>query len=539
MIQKWKLLEPIKIGTVSLRNRIVIPPMESRLSRPDGSVTRAMIDYYAERAKGGAGAIIVENTFVDDKESRSSLSSSGLYSDHLIAGKSELAEAIKANGAVALIQLGHGGRECHPEATRRQPVAPSAVPCEIIGVVPREMTIDKIEEVQNAFAEAARRAKQAGFDGVEIHGAHGYLICSFLSPYTNKRTDKYGGSLKNRALFPLEVISKVREKVGNNFIVGYRMSADEYVPGGLTLDETSQFAKMLEEVDYINVSAGIYESGYHIVQPPYIEKAHLVHLAEGIKKVVSTPVITVGAHDIYTAEEALQKGKADLVALGRTLIADPELPKKMAEGRIEDIRPCIRGNEGCISRFDTAETMRCEVNPACGRESYFRITTVEKRKRVVVIGGGIAGIQAALDIANGQVLTECKPRHRHQEFMAFLRLIDKQVPDELDVHIIADNYASHKHPKIKGWLARNERFHMHFTPTYSSWLNQVERWFGLITDRAIRRGSFSSVKELTAKINTFVTVWNNDSTPFVWHATAASILEKIARLCTRISGTGH
>jgi len=236
MIQKWKLLEPIKIGTVSLRNRIVIPPMESRLSRPDGSVTRAMIDYYAERAKGGAGAIIVENTFVDDKESRSSLSSSGLYSDHLIAGKSELAEAIKANGAVALIQLGHGGRECHPEATRRQPVAPSAVPCEIIGVVPREMTIDKIEEVQNAFAEAARRAKQAGFDGVEIHGAHGYLICSFLSPYTNKRTDKYGGSLKNRALFPLEVISKVREKVGNNFIVGYRMSADEYVPGGLTLD---------------------------------------------------------------------------------------------------------------------------------------------------------------------------------------------------------------------------------------------------------------------------------------------------------------
>ena len=152
---------------------------------------------------------------------------------------------------------------------------------------------------------------------------------------------------------------------------------------------------------------------------------------------------------------------------------------------------------------------------------------------------GTTTLFAALDIANGQVLTDCKPRHRHQEFMAFLRLIDKQVPEELDVHIVVDNYASHKHPKIKGWLARNERFHMHFIPTYSSWLNQVERWFGLITDRAIRRGSFSSVKDLVAKIDTFVTAWNKDSTPFVWHATAESILEKIARLCTRISGTGH
>ena len=396
-MEKWKLLEPFKVGTILLRNRIVMPPMECRLSRPDGSVTRAMIDYYAERAKGGVGAIIVENTFVDDKESRGSLSSSGLYSDHMIAGKSELAEAIKANGAVALIQIGHNGRQCDPGATGRQPVAPSAIPCKVVGVMPREITLAEIEEVQNAFAEAARRAKQAGFDGVELHGAHGYLICSFLSPYTNRRTDKYGGPLENRALFALGIIKKIRDKVGDDFIVGYRMSADELVPGGLTLEETSRFARMLEAagVDYVHVSAGIYESGYHIVQPMYVGKAHLVHLAEGIKKVVSIPVITVGAHDIYTAEEALQKGKADLVAMGRTLIADPELPKKLASGRIDDIRPCIRGNEGCSSRFDTAETMRCEVNPACGREGYFKITPAEKKKSVMVIGGGIAGLEAA------------------------------------------------------------------------------------------------------------------------------------------------
>jgi len=152
---------------------------------------------------------------------------------------------------------------------------------------------------------------------------------------------------------------------------------------------------------------------------------------------------------------------------------------------------------------------------------------------------GTTTLFAALDIANGQVLTECKPRHRHQEFMSFLRLIDKHVPDELEVHIIVDNYASHKHPNVKGWLARHRRFHMHFTPTYSSWLNQVERWFALITERAIRRGSFTSVKELIRKIETFVAAWNTDSVPFVWHATADSILEKIERLCSRISGTEH
>ncbi|MFC2024443.1 FAD-dependent oxidoreductase [Chloroflexota bacterium] len=393
----WKLLDPIKLGSSYLKNRIVMPPMESRLSRPDGSVTKAMIAYYEERAKGGVGAIIVENTFIDNKESRSSISSSGIYNDHMIASKSELAEAIKAHGTVALIQLSHGGRQCHREATGLQPVAPSAIPCKVIGVVPRELASAEIEEIQNAFAEAARRAKQAGFDGVELHGAHGYLLGSFLSPYTNKRTDQYGGPLENRALFALQIIRGIRKKVGNDFIIGYRISADEYIPQGLTLKETKPFAKMLEEskIDYIHVSAGIYESGHHTVPPVYFPKAYLVHLAWGIKKSVKIPVITVGAHDIYTAEEALQEGKADLVALGRGLIADPELPNKLATGGINAIRPCIRGNEGCLSRFDTAVPQRCEVNPACGRENEFKITQAANKKDVMVIGGGIAGLETA------------------------------------------------------------------------------------------------------------------------------------------------
>lgn len=396
-IDKWKLLEPVKVGTMSLRNRIVMAPMETRLSRPDGSVTQKMIDYYAERAKGGVGAVIVQNTHVDDKVSKSSLSASGVFSDHLIAGLSELAEAIKANGAVALLQIGHGGRQCAPGATGRQPVAPSPIPCKVVGVMPREITLSEIEEVQNAFAEAARRAKQAGFDGVEIHGAHGYLINEFLSPYTNKRTDKYGGSLENRAIFALEIVEKIRDKVGDEFTVGYRMSADEYVSGGLTLKETSRFARMLEKasIDYVHVSAAIYETIPHMVPPLYLGPANLVHLAEGIKKAVSIPVITVGNHDVETAEEALLEGKADLVALGRSLIADPKLPNKLASGRIDDIRPCIRGNEGCLSRFQLGQPMRCEVNPACGREVEFKITPAASKKSVMVIGGGIAGMEAA------------------------------------------------------------------------------------------------------------------------------------------------
>ncbi|MEM2945303.1 MAG: FAD-dependent oxidoreductase [Thermoproteota archaeon] len=393
----WKLLDPIVVGTMFLKNRIVMPPMCSRLAAPDGSVTPRMIDYYSERAKGGVGLIIVEYAYIDEKESRAAISQLGVHSDHMITGLGELAEAIKNHGAGAVLQICHAGRQTTPAMMGKQPVAPSAVPCKFLGVMPRELTLCEIEEIQDAFAEASRRARQAGFDGVELHGAHGYLMDQFLSPYTNKRSDKYGGSLENRALFALETICKVREKVGSQFTLGYRMSADEYVSGGLTLQETARFAKMLEDagVDYVHVSAGIYETIHKLIPTQYIERVHLLHLADGIKKSVSLPVITVGSFDVETAERALKDGKADLVSFGRALIADPELPRKLVEGRIEDIRPCIRGNEGCISRFFLGHTMRCEVNPAAGRECEFTVSPAPRKKRVLVIGGGVAGMEAA------------------------------------------------------------------------------------------------------------------------------------------------
>lgn len=396
----WKLLEPIKVGTMSLRNRLVMPPMENALNNVDGSVSQALIDYYAERAKGGAGLIIVQNSYVDNKASKSNAIMLSISSASMVVGLGCLAEAIKINGAAAVIQLGHGGRQADPEYHLGiQDVAPSAIPSDAVGAMPKELTIPEIEEIQDAFANAAFRAKRAGFDGVEIHGAHGYLIGEFISPKTNLRTDKYGGSLIRRATFVLELIDKVKATVGSNFTVGFRMSGDEFVEDGLTAEDGVKYAKMVADtgkIDYIHVSGGTYESKHHLFPTLYHKRGHLLHLAEGIKKLVkNVPIITVGSLDVETGEEALKEGKADLVAIGRGLIADPELPNKLAAGKVEDIRPCILDGVGCLGRRGhTASPIRCEVNPAVGREATFKLTPAAKKK-VMVIGGGIAGMEAA------------------------------------------------------------------------------------------------------------------------------------------------
>jgi NADPH-dependent 2,4-dienoyl-CoA reductase/sulfur reductase-like enzyme len=263
----------------------------------------------------------------------------------------------------------------------------------------REMTFEEIEATIESFAEAARRAKTAGFDGVELHGTHGYLMAQFLSPYTNRRTDKYG---RDRGLFALETLDRVRSRVGNDYPVGYRISAEEFVEGGVTLKEAKAFAKRLEDrgIDYIHVSAGIAETGQHIIIPMYLPKGHLLPFAEGIKSAVTVPVMAVGAiHDPDLAEETLQKNRADLIVMGRALIADPELPRKIQSGQLEDIRTCLRCNEGCSSRIRENKTQRCAINAEVGRERQMRIHPVSKSKHVCVIGGGPAGMEAARVLA--------------------------------------------------------------------------------------------------------------------------------------------
>jgi len=392
-----KLLEPIEIGKKLMKNRILMPAMETRMSTLSGDIKPEMIDYYAARAKGGAGAIIVENTYIDNLSSRSSLSSSGLYTDHLISGKKILAEVIKENGALSIIQISHGGRQSAAMANKNQPVAPSPIMCGVIKRMPHELTINEIIEIEDAFAEAAVRAKKAGFDGVEVHGAHGYLICSFLSPLTNLRKDRYGGSLTNRGRFANDIIKKIRSITGKDFIVGYRISAKEYIGGGLELEEACDFVKTIQDnIDYINVSAGIYESpGFYISSSTYLPRGELIPLAAEIKKNSNIPVIAVGSFNPDLAEKVLKDGKADIIAFGRALIADPMMPIKLKYNRKKDIRPCIRGNEGCISGFKTGCPMRCEVNPACGREGYFKIKRTLQPKKVLIIGGGVSGMEAA------------------------------------------------------------------------------------------------------------------------------------------------
>lgn len=378
-------------------------PMETMHNNADGSVSPDTINYYVERARGGVGLIIVQNSAVDTIASRSAYAQLCINSDHLMPGLAKLAEACKLEGAAMVIQLGHGGRETRPVCVPGvQIVASSPIPLDVpgqpLGVMPKEITLEEIEEVQDAFANAARRAKMAGLDGVEIHGAHGYLIGGFISQKTNRRMDRYGGSLANRARFALEIIAKVRATVGQDFMVGFRMSADEFTPGGLTLDEATPYAKLIADagVDYIHVSAGTYESRPHLFPIMYYGRGHLLHLAESIKRIIkNVPIIAVGALDVEMSERALQEGKADLIAFGRGLLADPELANKLASNRVEDIRPCILGNEGCTNRLGQGRPLRCEVNPAVGRETTFRMTPAAKKKKVMVIGGGIAGMEAA------------------------------------------------------------------------------------------------------------------------------------------------
>jgi len=405
---------PFKIGNKTMRNRIVFPPIETRMSSITGDITNDLIDYYEARAKGGCGMVIVENNYIDNLESRSATASSGLYIDHLINQKAKLAETIKDCGSLAVIQLSHAGRQQTAVATGLQCIAPSPIPCDANKRMPRQVTKEEILRIQNDFALAADRAKRAGFHGVELHGGHGYLLSQFMSPGANKRTDEYGGSFENRLRMPMETIKKVRAAVGKEFIVGFRISVDEFLgENGLEPDEACRFTKALEHMlDYVSCSAGTHVTRATGICPPVYEPAgKLVPLAAQMKKAVNIPIIAVGALDFKRAEDTLEKGYADLVALGRQQIADPEFANKVAEGRFDDIRPCCRGNEGCQSA--DLYPIRCELNPAVGRERKYRMRKTGNPKRIVIVGGGCSGLEAAriADLMGHEVILLEKADH--------------------------------------------------------------------------------------------------------------------------------
>lgn len=392
------LLSSGAIGRMKLRNRLIMPAMVRNYASPEGFVTQKLIDHYAARAKGGIGLAIAEATFVrpDGKGWPQGL---GIHSDQCLPGLADFIEAVKQWGAKIAIQLHHAGRQTTTGITGMPVVAPSTIPCPRCGGTPRELTTAEVAELVNDFAQAAHRAKGAGFDAVEIHSAHGYLLSQFLSPNINKRTDKYGGDINGRMTFVLEIVDRIREMVGEDYPIIVRMNGEDRVEGGLELDESRQVARALEAagVNAIHVSAGTYATAFNprvdgATSTMYSPRGHIVECAAQIKKDVTIPVIAVNGITPEMAEELLKEKKADFIAMGRPVLTDPELPNKLMRGQREDIRPCIRCLEMCLGRISLG--IRCSVNPEVGFEGRPLIPAV-RPKKVLVVGGGPAGMEAA------------------------------------------------------------------------------------------------------------------------------------------------
>ena len=393
-----KLFEPISIGSMKLKNRIVLAPMATHYADENGAVTTRLKNYYAERARGGVGLIIIESGYIHPL-GRGGLRRLGLHHDGLIKGLKELVGLVHAEGSKISSQLHHAGKQVNVMALHGiYPVSSSSIPAAMEGVVPKTLKIQEIEELVEAFGQAARRSLEAGFDAILIHAAHGYLIHQFLSPCSNARKDLYGGTFFRRIRFLKEVVHHCREVVGRDYPLMVRISASEFIPGGITLKDAQKISRYLEAwgVDAIHVSGGTHETQEMELPPMDIPRGCLVPLAEGIKKVVRIPVATVGRIvDPQMAEDILREGKADLITLGRALLADPEFPKKTREGKIEDIRPCIGCLQGCRDRLYEGHPITCLVNASAGFEMEYRLKTAEKHKKVVIIGGGPGGMEAA------------------------------------------------------------------------------------------------------------------------------------------------
>lgn len=426
MIMEFKkLTKSGYIGKMRLRNRMIMPAMETWSAGVDGSVTDSTINHYARRAEGGVGLVITEMTnptpgcmtFPGELE---------ISEDKFMPGMSKIADAIHAGGAKACIQLCHGGVFARNSTSNLPAFTPSGVGTfSLPGADLKIMTKEDIEQVIEDFAKSALRAKAIGFDAVEIHGGHGYLLVEFLSAYYNHRTDEYGGSVYNRTRLSIEIIKKIKEYCGKNFPIIYKLSAEDYVPNGITLEESTEMVKYLEEAgaDAIMVSGGTLDSripdffdvmlkgktptekmelnrGISTatwIPSTYCPRNLYTDNAAAIKKVINIPVITVCAVKPEKAEEMLEKGEADFAALGRQILADPDYPKKISENRIEDMRQCLRCNE-CLGGGNKNRTLHCAINPDLGHDYSYNTEVVKtkNKKRIAIVGSGPAGLNAAI-----------------------------------------------------------------------------------------------------------------------------------------------
>jgi 2,4-dienoyl-CoA reductase-like NADH-dependent reductase (Old Yellow Enzyme family) len=405
------LFTPAWIGPLKVKNRLVFPALASKLSTAYGEVSDDYLAFCEERARGGVGLIVIENTTVDWEGGKGGSTLTRVDSAEFIPRLHALVERVHAYGTKIGTQLQHVGRQTRAEfAHGRRPVAPSEVPPVLGADLPAELTVAEIAEIVGMFVRGARRSKAAGCDFVEIHGAHGYLVNQFFSPLLNKRTDAYGGSLEGRMRFALEVVEAVRAEVGPDYPVLYRLSADEHIDGGTPFADVVLLAQALERagVSALNVTAGLYETREWIFPPMPTEAGYNVPGAAAVKQAVGIPVIVVGKiSERAHAERIVGEGQADFVALGRPLLADPMLPRKWRFGAEADVVPCIYCND-CIDHAARQWPVRCTVNPAAGRERHVS-PSLGDEKSVLIAGGGPAGMQAALTlVAAGHRVTLCE-----------------------------------------------------------------------------------------------------------------------------------
>ena len=425
------LFSPVAINTLKLKNRAVMPPMGTGYGNKDGTVNERLIRYLERRARGGVGLVITEVCAIDSR-GKGFPTEIGAWSDEHIPGLASLAAAVKSAGAAIALQLHHAGRETVKDFIGAMPEAPSDLPSAILNQPCEAMSLERIREVIGAYAEAAGRAREAGFDAVEIHGAHGYLIGQFLSPFSNRRTDEYGGSDENRARFAIKVLRAVRAKVGVDYPVIIRVSSDELIRDGYDLSYMKWLAPRLVEAgaDALHVSLGVYSTpGNLTIASSDMEEGFNLFRAREIKELVNVPVIGVGRIiDPRMADAAIARGDADLISFGRQLLTDPDTLVKAQEGRYDDIRWCLSCNQGCIDRLNfEMRSATCTINPDCGFEYRLTDEKAPASKRVWVIGAGPAGLSAAIAAAGrghsvtvferdeepgGQLVSASKPPHK-------------------------------------------------------------------------------------------------------------------------------
>ena len=435
------LFSPFTIKNITLHNRIVMPALASFLVGSDGSISGATVEHYRRRAAGGPAMVIMEACAVSP-EGIVSPHQAVIYHDRYIDGLSKIAQAIKEEGSIPAIQIHHGGRQTSIKVIKRKPVAPSPLPCPTIRGEVEPLSINAIQELVNRFGGAAQRAYQAGFELIEIHGAHGYLINQFLSRFSNIRVDKYGGDTIGRTRFAREVVEAVRDRAGHHFAVSFKISAEEFVDSGLTTEESIRILRILVRagIDVVQVSAGNDVTAEWICQPMFMEKACLVESANQVKKALNIPVMAVGRiNDPQIADEIIAHDMADLVCIGRGLLADPEMPNKAREGRFDEIRTCIACNT-CMQSIFKRGRIECLVNPMLGRERELALMPTAKPKKVMVVGGGPGGLNVAWVAAKrghdvhvfekrgelgGQLIPGSTPGHK-SELRSLIRFQQKQ-----------------------------------------------------------------------------------------------------------------